>query len=158
MKRILIRVEAANALDFECDILALKFAQAEHGLDLKVLEYLRRKNTKLGALLVPPGTFQFFEGVNPLLARRILVIGVQPLHRFSYPEIREFGFRVLTSAGEEQTDVRHIALTVHGPGYGLDEGEAFKAEIGGMVDAVRSGQYPRVLERITVVERNVVRA
>lgn len=107
---------------------------------------------------MPPGTFQFFESVNPLLARRILVIGVQPLHRFSYPEIREFGFRVLTSAGEEQTDVRHIALTVHGPGYGLDEGEAFKAEIGGMVDAVRSGQYPRVLERITVVERNVGRA
>lgn len=158
MKRILVRVVAADALDFECDILAVKYAQAAYGLDSQVLGYLRRKNAKLDALVAAPGTFQFLEGVNPLRARLILVIGVQPLDQFGYPEIREFGFRVITSAREEQTGIRHIALTVHGPGYGLDEAEAFKAEIGGLVDAVRSGQYPRVLERITVVEQNPGRA
>lgn len=158
MKRISVRVEAADALDFECDILAVKYAQAEHGLDRKVFGYLRVKHPNLGSLAPPPGTFQFLEGVNPLRARRILVIGVQPLHRFSYPEIREFGLRVITSAVQEKIDIRHVAVTVHGPGYGLDEGEAFRAEIGGLVDAVRSGQYPRVLERITVVEQNVGRA
>jgi hypothetical protein len=158
MKRILVRVEAADALDFECDILAVKYAQAEYGLDSAVLGYLRRGNPKLDDLLPRPGSFKFFDGANRLRARRILVVGVQPLALFAYPEIRDFGVRVVTYAGRDEMGIRHIAVTLHGPGFGLDETEAFKALIGGLDDAVRSGQQPGVLERITIVERNAGRA
>src|SRR5262249_19009805 len=69
------------------------------------------------------------------------------------------GLRVIAVAGRELTDIiRHVALTVHGPGYGLDEAECFKAEIGGVIDAVRNGQNPPVLEGITIVEQKVRRA
>jgi hypothetical protein len=51
-----------------------------------------------------------------------------------------------------------VALTVHGVGYGLDEAEAFDAEIAGIVDSIESGNSPRDLEEIVVVESNPDRA
>src|SRR5262249_43636317 len=50
--------------------------------------------------------------------------------------------------------VRHLALTIHGPGYGLDEIEAFESELAGVADSVSSGRCPANLERVTFVERN----
>jgi hypothetical protein len=51
-----------------------------------------------------------------------------------------------------------LALTLHGPGYGLDEGECFLSQVAGLTDAVLSGDYPAQLERVRVVEQNRGRA
>jgi hypothetical protein len=65
---------------------------------------------------------------------------------------------VLEALAGEIPTVRHVALTIHGPGYGLDEREAFESEIAGLLDALDSGDYPENLDQITIVEANGGRA
>jgi hypothetical protein len=48
----------------------------------------------------------------------------------------------------------HVAFTLHGAGYGLDETEAFRSELAGLLDAIESGDCPQGLRRLTIVERN----
>jgi hypothetical protein len=45
-------------------------------------------------------------------------------------------------------------MTLHGVGFGLDEAEAFRAEIAGILDAVAAGQRPDGLNRVSIVERD----
>jgi hypothetical protein len=43
---------------------------------------------------------------------------------------------------------------LHGSGFGLDEIEAFEAEVAGLIEAITSDAVPEQLERITIVERD----
>ena len=45
-------------------------------------------------------------------------------------------------------------MTVHGRGFGLDETEAFRAEIAGLLDAVDGGLVPAHLHLVSIVERD----
>lgn len=51
-----------------------------------------------------------------------------------------------------------MAITLHGAGFGLDETEAFDAEIAGIVDGLTAGGTLTSLKSITVVEIDPVRA
>jgi hypothetical protein len=88
----------------------------------------------------------------------VLFIGVLPLYQFDYGQIREFSSYSLQILAQGIPDVEHVAMTMHGVGYGLDEKESFLAQIGGLFDAVHSGIAPSSLKRITIVERNQGRA
>jgi len=68
--------------------------------------------------------------------------------------IRCIGRRVLNSLVEAPHEVKHLAITLHGPGFGLDAVEALKAEVVGLLDAFREGRYPPNLERVTIVEND----
>jgi hypothetical protein len=52
----------------------------------------------------------------------------------------------------------HIAFTLHGAGYGLDESEAFRAELAGILDAVETGDCSSGIKLVTFIERNAGRA
>src|SRR5262249_16764769 len=78
---------------------------------------------------------------------------VVSLSSFSYREIRAFARDALGIVAQAAPDTRHLTLTIHGPGYGLDETEAFLAELEGLLEALQAGQVPVSLERITVVDR-----
>jgi hypothetical protein len=43
---------------------------------------------------------------------------------------------------------------MHGGGFGLDEAEAFRSEVAGLLDALAAGEYPRGLTRISIVEQD----
>jgi hypothetical protein len=87
-----------------------------------------------------------------------LFVGVDSLWQFGYREIREFGYRSLAWLAGTSFNLQHILVTIHGPGYGLDEMEAFESEIAGFVEAITAGNYPKSLARITVVEHHRGRA
>ena len=44
---------------------------------------------------------------------------------------------LVTLAGELPA-TRTLLVTVHGPGYGLDENEAFESQVAGFVEAIES--------------------
>jgi len=155
-KRIKVDVRAADALDFDADVLALKYAQKLYGADSAV--YSRVVEGKHPIRLPMVGEFTVARTEGRIAARTALFIGVGHLEDFSYAEIREFARKVLASLAGELPTTRHVALTLHGPGYGLDETEAFEAELAGLVDALTSGDYPASLDRISFVERNNGRA
>lgn len=155
---IRIAVEEGDALEWKADVLALKYAQAPYGVDRAVLEGYEQKGINVFGKLPKPSGFLILDSHGVTNTRKVLFIGVNPLRQFGYSEIRQFGRKVLISLAGEAPDTTNIALTIHGPGYGLDEVEAFESEIAGIIDAVSSGDIPARLREITILERNVARA
>jgi hypothetical protein len=91
-------------------------------------------------------------GGGRVAARDVLFLGVVPLGQFRYEEVRAFGRRALAVLAGERPAARRVAMTIHGPGYGLDETEAFRAQMAGALEALDAGDYPPSLEGISVVE------
>ena len=157
MKRALhISVKVGDALRFEADVLALKYAQTLYGVDGAVFDRLEEHGLKTRLPKLAGFTFQDTQGC--IGAKSVLFVGVKTLREFGYPEIREFARQVLASLAAEASNVAHLALTIHGANYGLDEIEAFESELAGIVDAVTSSDFPEALESITFIERNAGRA
>jgi hypothetical protein len=89
-----------------------------------------------------------------VLTDEILFVGVEPLGRFDYETIRLFAKRVLSALQEERPSTEHVVLTLHGGGFGLDEAEAFRAEVAGLLDAIQESRIPKTLRMISIVERD----
>ncbi|MGB6699767.1 MAG: hypothetical protein WBE80_13945 [Methylocella sp.] len=157
MKRsLLISVANGDALQFKADVLALKYAETLYGVDFAVFERLNEHGLQSRLPKLAGFTLRDTEGC--IGAKYVLFVGVKPLREFGYSEIREFARKVLASLAGKAPNVAHVALTIHGPGYGLDEIEAFESELAGIVDAVTSGEFPQALRSIAFIERNVGRA
>jgi hypothetical protein len=156
---IRIQVAVDDVLEFDADVLVLKYAQQLYGADWAVYNGLNADQI----LLPETGEFKLcktgdHEAEHGIAAHFVLFVGVKPLGQFGYAEIREFARRALIHLAKEAPTTRHIALTLHGPGYGLDEKEAFESELAGLVDAVTTNEYPAALETISFVEKNEERA
>jgi hypothetical protein len=156
--RLQIDVVNDDVLTFPADVLALKYAQGLHGADLTVAEVLGLDESVLGSKLSRPGSYHLAEGRNLLGASKVLFIGVVSLWGFRYGQIRAWASRVLEALKASVPHARHVAVTLHGVNYGLDETEAFSAELGGFLEARAQGHCPDNLDRITFVEFNARRA
>jgi hypothetical protein len=151
-------VQCADVLAAGGHVLALKYAQALYGVDELVYEALGHQSQGHSLRLPSVGEFTLHNGGQGIAAEQVLFVGVPELRRFGYKEIREFGRRVLTVLASAAPETQVVLLTLHGAGYGLDESEAFRSEIAGLIDALSSGDFPSSLTTLTVVERNPGRA
>lgn len=145
-----IAVHEGNVLDFQCDMLVMKYADGLHGADRAVAD-------RIGFTAVVEKGEEKTTPTFDIGARSVAFLGVGSLADFRYAEIREFGRRALAVAAKAR-EVETIALTIHGPGYGLDERESFLSLVAGLDDAVRAGAFPRSLKRIAIVERAALQA
>ena len=153
---IAIRIANADALRFKADILILKYAQNLYGVDKAAYNSFKIAGSNI--TLPARGEHQFEPAYHILGVDRVLFIGVEPISDFGYGEIRDFGRRAMTILGTERPKTRHVALTVHGVGFGLDENESFEAELAGVIEAITQNEYPESLEEITFVENNESRS
>jgi hypothetical protein len=153
-RAIAIRIAEADVLNYAADVLALKHAQGLFGADAAV--YTRLAQNHREPKLPKLGDVALILSLGAVAADRVLFVGVQPLQRFGYAEIREFGRKVLASLVDEK--ISHLALTIHGPGFGLDEIESFKSELAGIIAAVSDGDFPQTLNSISIVEKSHSRA
>lgn len=149
---IRVSLKTDDALRFRADVLVLKYAQALYGADHAVYERLTEAGTKLKLPRV--GSHLAVQSNSALGVDRVLFLGVEPLSEFGYGEIREFGRRAMAALATYRYAARHVALTIHGPGYGLDETESFESELAGVVEAIAQNDYPEDLQEITFVERD----
>lgn len=156
-RRIRIEVQKGDVLRFPADVLVLKYAQNLHGADLAVYQQLLAVGLEPSSL-PRVNEFKFVNARGAIAADTVLFIGVLPLYHFDYQEIREFGHKAIVSLADEAPQVEHLALTIHGPGYGLDEVEAFESELAGVVDAIMTRNCPVNLRRVSFVERSPGRA
>ena len=148
-----IFVECSDVVEFQCDVLVLKYAQAFFGADKIVASLLQHQD-----ISPRPGKYVLLASEGQIAARHVLFLGVVELSRFEYGQIREFARSAMQILAQQAPDVEHIGMTMHGIGYGLDEKESFLAQIAGLGDAFRAGVMPSSLERVTIVERNQGRA
>jgi hypothetical protein len=140
-----LAVVAADITERPCDLLLLKHADGFYGVDLIVSERLGFRKG------VPEGEAAFLAGRN-IQARQVLFIGVGHLAQFRYEQIRRFARWALELAAGNSERTQVLCTPLHGPGYGLDEREAFLSLVGGFLDGIESGVFPKDLERIEVVE------
>lgn len=149
---IRIDIQAADALTFKADVLVLKYAQEFHGADLLAFSKLAVAHKGLEEKLPKPNEFLLLESRGSLGAEHVLFTGVADISRFRYKEIRNFAFSSLKHLANSMPDAGHLCFTLHGANYGLDETEAFEAEIAGVIDAITQGYYPSQLTKITIAE------
>lgn len=146
-----LAVVAADITQRPCDLLVLKHADGFYGVDAIV-------SKRLGFTAgVPAGEASFLTGRN-IEARKVLYIGVGPLGEFRYPQIRKFGRRALELAARDSGPTQVLCSPLHGPGYGLDDREAFLSLVGGFLDGIERGAFPKDLERIEIVELSLGKA
>jgi hypothetical protein len=157
-QRIVVAVVHGEALELNADVLAVKFAQSLYGAELDVVDRLLDKGINLLEGLPKLGQFLLIDSLGVAQAKKILFVGVEPIASFSYPQIRQFGRRIVEILKAEAVPARHVLTTIHGPGYGLDEVEAFESQLAGLIEVFGTSKVPDSLERITIVERNPSRA
>lgn len=151
-----VAVVEGNVLDHGCDVLVLKHAQSLHGADKAV--YSQLVDAGLRPRLPAAGADTLIKAQGAVAAGQVLFVGVERLLDFGYAEIRAFGRRALGTLAKRREPAREVAMTLHGPGYGLDEAEAFKSQLAGVVDAIESGRFPADLEQVRFIERDRPRA
>lgn len=135
-----LAVVTADITERPCDLLLLKHADGFYGVDAIVS---KRLGFRAG---VPEGEATFLAGRN-IEAQKVLYIGVGPLGEFRYPQIRAFGRKALALANQDSGRTKVLCTPLHGPGYGLDEREAFLSLVGGFLDGIESGAFPEDLNR-----------
>lgn len=147
-----IEVKIEDALKTKADVLVLKYAQEFYGPDSQAFSKLAVFHKNLERKLPKPNNFLFVESLGSMGANYVLFTGVADIFQFRYKEIREFSFTSVKHLMEKKPDAEHICFTLHGVNYGLDETEAFKSELAGIIDAISKGMYPPKLKKITIAE------
>jgi len=145
-------VAVGNAVTVETDLLVLKYAQHRYGVDRVVSDMLLRSGQCAEADISPPPTSHALVATGGVIAApRVLFVGTLPIDDLTYRKISEIATRSLKIIDQEQANVRHLATTVHGPGFGLDPGIALQAMKEGFQRGHRAG-YGAAVETVTFVE------
>jgi hypothetical protein len=130
-------VELGDILTFEADLVAFKYAQAFYGADLDAMHELSDHGAlEPGDWRLAVGEHRFIDTGGALGAPEVLFVGMEPLGRLDYKSIRSFAASVIEALSGRTKQVHRLAMTVHGPGFGLDEIEAFFAQFAGCNEAL----------------------
>lgn len=151
---IILTLKHDDITTVDADVVALKYAQEFYGADGAVASRLENAGISVDRLQPARGAYSLVDTNAAIAARQVLYVGTPILLFFRYQEIREFSERVLALLTSDAPDTRHLAMTIHGVGYGLDEVESLLAQVAGCLDALQAGTVPPRLERIAIVERN----
>jgi hypothetical protein len=145
-------IQQGDITTFNADVLALKYAQAFFGTDEIVAHLLSRVRIAENSMRPRVGAYRYVETQKCIQARHVLFVGVPDIADFNYRDIQEFAAKVLNILDNVAPATRHLAMTIHGAGFGLDEIEAFLAQITGYLQALQSKQFPANLEKITIID------
>lgn len=151
-RAIALTIQQSDILEFDADVVALKHAQNFYGADLAVLNALSAVGIFDDLLTPNTGDYRYVPSQGAIVARNVLSVGTPRLHQLGYKQLREFAARVLSALAEAAPHTQHLAMTIHGPGFGLDELEALRSLVAGYQDALQAGQYPPALRQISIVE------
>jgi hypothetical protein len=146
-----ISVVNGDILKRGCDLLILKHADGFYGVDAIAADRLGFSQA------LPANRFAIVPGTK-VKATQVLFMGVGQLGDFRYSQIRKFGARSLELANQKAPHAQKICMPIHGPGYGLDENEAFLSLVAGLTDSIDAGKCSPKLEKVEIVENYDIRA
>ncbi len=130
-----------DVLSAKLDVLVLKYADGLHGADMAVARALSAN------IETRKGTSRFIHTNGKIAAREILVVGVGALGGFEYNEIERFARESVERIAAERPDAARVGITIHGPGYGLDELASMDSLIRGLRAANASTLSVEIVER-----------
>lgn len=153
-KTIEFSIEGGNIISFAADVVALKYAQKFYGVDAVVASALIKFGIPDNEISPSIGSSVYVKTEGVIKSPYVLFVGVPSLYALGYQNIRSFAEKVLDSLTSQRPQIRHLAMTIHGPGFGLDETEALLAQFRGCLQAIQDGKIPPDIERISIVEKN----
>jgi len=148
---VTLDLRVGDVLDEEADLVAFKYADGFHGADLAAARRLMDHGAPVDEIPVARGEARLMDARSALGANVALFIGVGPLGDLSYDGVRTLARRAVEIAHRERA--RHLAMTLHGGGIGLDERESFLAQVAGFLEALQELRGASAVERITIVDR-----
>lgn len=153
-----LSIVAGDIADTAADVAAFKYAGDFHGADLAVARKLYAAGVPERSLRPAdlPGHAYLPTG-RAIAADHALFVSTPNLVVFRYEEAKSLAQRVLEVLGDEAPETQHLAMTIHGPNFGLDAVEAFLSQIAGFLVALQLGRMPPALEHISIVERDADR-
>jgi hypothetical protein len=155
--KINFQLEYADIKEFEADILVLKYAQLKYGVDRLISDDLVEYGVKLNKISPGINKSTLIDNVGTSSFKKILFIGVSHINDFGYQEIKRFATQSLDVLKESAPETEHIAMTIHGVGYGLDENEALLSQLAGLFEGIQRNDFPQALKRISIIEHNYER-
>lgn len=144
----------ADVSIFNADVLVLKYAQAKYGVDRIITNDLNKNGLDIKKTCPSIGHSSLVNNVGSTSFKKILFIGTVSLDNFAYKEIKRFATHALSALKELYPKAEHIAMTIHGVGYGLDESEALLSQIAGIFEAAQNDDFPENLKRVSIIENN----
>lgn len=147
-------IEEGDILQYKADVIALKYAQSFYGPTQTVRARLDKKGVLEEWFQPTPDTFVLMHSQGTAAAENIIFVGVPRLSEFQYAEVRKFTQCMFRALHDKAPGTQHLAMTIHGPRFGLDAHEAFLAQFLVCIAEAQVGSLPGALERITIVERN----
>ena len=144
-----------DVLRTACDVLVLKYAQRFYGADETVARVLGLQEEDFE---LRPGEHLVLPTHAKIQPRSVLLVGVPALYNFEYADIRAFATHALHILDSMNPECESVAMTMHGVGYGLDEREAFTAQVAGLLDYLTAGDVHWEPQQIQIVERNLKRS
>jgi hypothetical protein len=149
-EKVVVSVVEGDITEFSCDAVMLKYARAHYGVDAFIANLIRgslpRAKTEPAEKkfsIVPTGDF--------LPAKATVFIGTPALYHFDYQDIVKFGQTAMEIAADQGNAFGHVAITLHGAGFGLDELEAARALVTGCISTLKKTR-PGSPKRISIVE------
>jgi hypothetical protein len=149
-----IALEVGDVLTHRSDALALKYAQGFHGVDLIAADALwgvRIDFPDPDLSLPGVGDVRVYPTNDRFASRDLIFVGTAPVYRFEYADVRDFALRAVRAASRVE-GCHELSMTLHGMNNGLDEGESFTAQLAGLLDSIRRGDWSPDLRTVTIVE------
>lgn len=162
-KEIRVSIQLADITKFEADIVAVKFSGGLFGASLAVAKALGKTEADIQKAIPSLGSLHLVPGHGRIRAKQALFLSVVRLSSFDYMEIYQFSYDVLKGLRTLAPETRHLAMTIHTPEFSLNSPSfdtesdfSLQSELDGCIEAVRAGEYPPCLERITIVDKNKI--
>jgi hypothetical protein len=156
-KTLKFAIENGDILSYPADVVAFKHAAGFYGADLSAVRMLAESSTNVALMALEPGQHHIVDSIKILGASKALFIGTPGLNEIGYDEIEVFTKQVLEILATSLPRARHLAMTIHGPGFGLDELGAAFAQFAGLYSSFISSSAPSGLDRISIVDINADR-
>ncbi|MCL4256367.1 MAG: hypothetical protein KJ043_21595, partial [Anaerolineae bacterium] len=153
-KNLIVRLTKGFVQNIPADVLVLKFSGTFHGASAQVFEALKQFGAKVSidVLKSEYGAYQLLDSNGATLAPKVLYVSTPLLRNFKYADLTAFIKRSFALLKEQTPDIRHIAMTIHGVKFGLDEREAFITQMNAIFETVIAGDAPPNLEQVSIIE------
>lgn len=140
------------------DVAVLRYARGFQGIEKTIKDCLVSRGVSENDIAPGDGEHCLVDSRGGIEAQQALYVGTVPIGLNQYQTIREFTARSLAILARETPAIRHVAMTIHGVGRGLDETECALAQLRGILHAIKQGTFPQAIERITICEISEKRA
>lgn len=153
-REIQFSIQQGDVTQFESDVLALKYAEGLFGASQTVAKALGENEESIKTKLPSVGSAHLIHSQERIKTKGVLFLSVVSLSSFDYIDIHQFGYDVLKNLKSFAPETRHLLLTIHGIGFGMNPANSLRSELGGCIEAIKAGEFPQSLEKITLIEKN----